>query len=93
MEVELFAGDCERVCVEVGEVCGRLQLDLPVVRFLHVVYTVAGVLASTSILFIILFNILSVYSVLRCLSVIRLSFCYLIKGPVLMSRLGLAFHM
>jgi hypothetical protein len=32
MEIELLAGGGDGVGVEVGEVCGRLQLDFAVVR-------------------------------------------------------------
>lgn len=79
MEVELLAGDCERVCVEIGEVCGRLQLDLPVVRFLHVVYT------STDVLYPLYYPVcISCLYIQRVLSLsVSLLFfylCYLIKG-------------
>jgi hypothetical protein len=32
MEIELLAGEGDRVGVQVGEVCGRLELDFAVVR-------------------------------------------------------------
>jgi hypothetical protein len=32
MEIELLAGESDGVGVEVGKVCGRLELDLAIVR-------------------------------------------------------------